>query len=281
MDSVTVMNFVWPSDAAAMETIPDKKEILFANALIDIVPQNFTNQLKRCMKLSFLGGKVRTVYVSTSLEDLSLSSSATENIIIERGTDYKLRSLKVRYSNLTRLPDNLNQLKQLSKLAIEYTSIDYILLDQLNGLEGLISLELCCNRIKSLHSDSLISLPMLLMFVLYENQLEQVDTCSWSMPSLFTLDLSHNNLTNIAIGRFPLLKALALELNPLNCGWMNKFMNSSWFNDQEVACNEQSKGDFSLECPAGTLREQQITKLAEQHQQLMSNFYKRLFPELP
>ncbi|XP_062715892.1 leucine-rich repeat protein SHOC-2-like [Aedes albopictus] len=250
-DYSNVKNFQWTTDSSALQKFSHLEQLHFINATIDTVTQNFKNQLKNCVWLKFTGGKVKTVYMNSKLSMLNLQDTSTEKVIIEPGQEYILGTLVISRSRLTRIPHNINQLKQMNRLDIMDSWIETVLLNDLDGLDNLYEINLSGNRIRRIDSNGLISFPKLFRLKLQNNQLQQLDTCRWSMPELFEFLLNNNRLTHFAIGHFSSLNHLTLASNPLNCAWLKSLVSyRSFFYHDIYTCDESSQGDFGLHCPS-------------------------------
>lgn len=260
---VQITNLSWPADAALMASIPDKEMFFFYNANVDILPRYFTDPFKRCIRTEFYDGVVKTIHISPKLTRIQLSSTSTENVIIERGKYYQLENFKCNYAQLTRIPENIDQLKKIKHLNLNYNLIQTVQLDQFHNLDNLETLHLTDNEIKHIHNYGSVSLPSLNHLHLSRNQLQNFDVCSWNMPSLSNLHLHDNFLTHFAIDHFRGLKQLNIARNPLNCDWKNRLLRekSDVTIRGELTCHQESEGIFGLDCAStiDQLRQQNST----------------------
>lgn len=253
------MNFHAIKDTVALRSVSNIENLHFVNANIDTVTQSFSNQLEKCVWLNFTNGTVKTVLINSKLLMIDLNNTATEKVIIEQGQEYKLVTLLIRKSKLTRTPPNVNQLKQLKRIDIIESWIEYVSLNDFNGLDNLYEIDLSGNRIKQVQTSDLVSLPTLFRLGFHNNRLYQLDTCRWDMPSLAELRLNNNNLVHFSVGHFLSLKLLALASNPMNCAWMTSLVELLqrrakyfWFGykftQDEWSCNGASLGGFDVHC---------------------------------
>lgn len=248
--SIKIHNFNWPADAASIEKIPKHKQVFrFFNAIVDILPYNFTELFENCNKIKFLGGSVKSIHINPKLDDILLFKTSTENVIIKPDVFYKLGDFTCTKSKLTHIPENVNRLKHLTYLNLDENLIETVQMDQLNGLNNLEKLFLSSNKIKHIYSDGPVSLPSLSKMFFDKNRLQHFDVCKWDMPSLSGLHLQSNNLTHFAIHQFPALRELFIFENPVNCAWRDSINNTSTQLFFPKSCNEKSVSDFVLKCP--------------------------------
>lgn len=230
------------------------KEIHFKNTRIDVVSHGFTNRLEKCVRISFTDGLVETVYINTQFFSFNIENTNTEAVAIEDGRNYQLETLIISRTKLSRIPKRINQLKKITYLEITGNSIEFVALDDFDGLNNLETLSLSRNSIKFIHSYATVSLPKLFIFKIHNNKLQQLDVCGWIMPSINMLELHRNNLTHFAIGHFSTLSYVTLQYNPLNCAWrdsvleldINKYMPLMI----KFSCDVNIPGNFSLHCPS-------------------------------
>ncbi|XP_029710177.1 leucine-rich repeat-containing protein 40-like [Aedes albopictus] len=263
-----IRNFYLPGDAASVEEIPAVESLYFIYFYGNILPQNFTDQLQKCIHIKFHGGKVKTIHISPKLTSIELQFTLTENVIIERGKYYALEKFVCRNEKLTRIPENMNQLKKMKYLDLNSNLIQTVQIDQLTGLDNLESLDLFSNKIKQIYNHGLASLPSLTHLNLANNELKHIDVCSWHMPKLSHLNLTANKLTHFAINHFRGLKKVNLAGNPLNCVWKNSLLRnkSDMTIEGELTCDTDSKVVFGFDC--------RLT--IDQLQQQKANFDSRL-----
>lgn len=279
-----IINFLWPKDATAIQDIRDYSEIFFQNSNIDIVSNELTDNFEQCIWLRFSNGIVRTVFIDTKLHMLALQNTSTENVIIERGKHYKLRKIIISTTKVTNIPKNINQLKDIKHIEITNNFIEYVSLNEFDGLENLNTLDFSGNKLKYLHSFSSVDFAKLRRFNINNNQLQQLDVCNWHMPALNILDLNHNNLTYLAIGHFNTLEYLSLRSNPLNCKWRDWFLkdevNRHKYLGHELSCDEKNSRDFELRCSSTTKelwqKNSNLNYKLFQLQEQISNMHKAL-----
>ncbi|XP_062704895.1 biglycan-like [Aedes albopictus] len=248
-----IINFHWPQDAAAIGNFSNYEQIHFINISADIVSRSITNKLENCAWLKLSNGVVGTFYINTLISMIFISNTNTEHVMIETEQDYKLESLIIRRTKLTRVPKRINLLIHIEYLEITGNSIEFVSLDDFNGLNNLYTLDLSNNNIKYIHSTA-VSLPKLSLFKMIKNKLYQLDVCSWSMPSINMLALRFNDLKHFAIGHFPTLEYATLQGNPLNCAWRDSFLklnlNKQWPAMNRLSCDKNSQGNITLHCPS-------------------------------
>lgn len=252
-NAVDIRDFHWPGDADWMRKIPDENFLFFIDAVVDILPQNFTNQFKKCHSTVFYGGDVKTIHINPKLVNVVLERTSTKNVTIEGGRFYQLERLQCSETHLKSVPENINQLKKLKYLILTHNLIETVQLDLLNGLDNLIGILLYGNYIKHIYSHGLVSLPSLTSFHLQNNQMKHLDVCSWSMPSLFELLLAGNKLTHFAINHFSGLKRVTMARNPINCAWENSLLlkdKSDIKFEDGLSCDKESEGVFVFDCPS-------------------------------
>nr|XP_019564841.2 leucine-rich repeat-containing G-protein coupled receptor 4-like [Aedes albopictus] len=249
-NSIVIYDLNWPADAASIENIPKHKtSLFFFYAIVDILPYNFTEPFEKCNEIQFVGGSVKSIHINPKLDNIYLYNTSTVNVIIKPDVFYKLGNFRCMYTKLTHIPENVNRLKNLKILNLEYNLIETVQMDQLNGLDNLKILSLSSNKIKHIYSDGSVSLPSLAVMYLHKNRLQHFDVCNWNMSTLARLDLSGNNLTHFAIHQFPALEVLLIDQNPLNCAWRDSLKNTSIRLYFELSCDDKSVGDFELDCP--------------------------------
>ncbi|XP_062703050.1 leucine-rich repeat neuronal protein 1-like [Aedes albopictus] len=263
-----IRNFHWPADAVLMGNIPDKERLDFKNIEADILPQNFTNQFRKCSTTIFYYGNIKTIHINPKLMHIRLYSTSTENVIIESGNYYQLKEFVCKDAKLTHIPENVSQLKKLRYMSFENNLIQTVQLDQFNGLDYLHNLDLSSNKINHIYNHGSVSLPSLENLHLGGNQLKHFDVCSWNMPNLYDLNLFSNELTHFSINHFRSLEIVNLAENPLNCVWKNSLLSNKpdMRIEEPLACDRNNKGVFGLDCPF----------TIDQLQQQNSNFDSRL-----
>nr|XP_029730278.1 leucine-rich repeat protein SHOC-2-like [Aedes albopictus] len=277
-NSIVIYDLNWPADAASIENIPKHKTIYnFVNAIVDILPYNFTEPFEKCNEIKFVGGSVKSIHIYPKLDEIFLFETSTENVIIKPDMFYKLGDFSCMYTQLTHIPENVNRLKHLKVLNLKGNLIETVQMDQLNGLDNLRELWLSSNKIKHIYSDGPVSLPSLNYMNLDNNRLQHFDVCNWNMPSLSHLDLQSNSLIHFAFHQFPALKLLGIEENPVNCAWRDSLKNTSIRLYFELSCDDKSVGGFELDCPPTNHQlKQQIssvdTKLSQIEEKMLNNY---------
>ncbi|XP_062701145.1 leucine-rich repeat neuronal protein 1-like [Aedes albopictus] len=269
-NSIKIYDLNWPADAASIKKIPKHNTIyFFFDAIVDILPYNFTEPFEKCEIIRFSGGSVKSIHINPKLDDIFLYNTSTENVIIKPDMFYKLRAFRCEDTKLTQIPENINRLKHLKILNLKFNLIEIVQMDQLNGLDNLEELQLSFNKIKHIYSDGPVSLPSLKSMYLDRNRLQHFDVCNWNMPSLSHLNLQVNNLTHFAIYQFPTLQALRIYENPVNCAWTDSLKNTSIRLYSRTSCDEKSVGAFELDCPPTNHQlKQQISSVSDRMQKL-------------
>ncbi|XP_062702223.1 uncharacterized protein LOC109397661 [Aedes albopictus] len=261
-NSIDIYDFNWPADATSIGKVPKyKTDYSFYNAIVDILPYNFTEPFEKCKLIKFQGGSVKSIHINPRLDYISLRETSSENVIIKPDVFYKLGHFTCTKSKLTQIPENINRLKHLTYLNLDENLIETVQMDQFNGLNNLKKLFLSSNKIKHIYSDGPVSLPSLTEMYLDNNRLQHFDVCKWDMPTLSRLLLRRNNLTHFAIHQFPALKELLIGGNPLNCAWRDRLKNKSIRLFFHTYCDEKSVGDFVLDCspPNHQLQQHQVS----------------------
>nr|XP_029730282.1 protein phosphatase 1 regulatory subunit SDS22-like isoform X1 [Aedes albopictus]XP_029730283.1 protein phosphatase 1 regulatory subunit SDS22-like isoform X2 [Aedes albopictus] len=277
-DSIEIYDFNWPADAASIGKIPKHNTIYyFVNAIVDILPYNFTELFENGNRIRFEGGSIKSIHINPKLDEIVLRETSTENVIIKPDMFYKLGNFRCVKTKLTQIPENVNRLKHLKYLNLEFNLIETVQMDQLNGLDNLEKLSLSLNKIKHIYSDSPMSLPSLDSMYLYNNRLQHFDVCNWNKPPLSRLFLQSNNLSHFAIHQFPALKLLSIDDNSVNCAWRDSLKNTSIRLYFPTSCDEKSVGAFELDCPPNNHQlKQQIssvdTKLSQIEGIMLNNY---------
>ncbi|XP_062702220.1 leucine-rich repeat-containing protein let-4-like [Aedes albopictus] len=278
-NSIIINGFNYPADAASIEKISKHKQVFwFFNAIVDILPYNFTELFENCNEIKFYGGSVKSIHITPKLDCIVLYNTSTENVIIKPDMFYKLGDFSCTKSKLTHIPENINRLKHLKNLDLGDNLIEIVQMDQLNGLDNLEELSLSSNKIKHIYSDGPVSLPSLNTMYLIYNRLQHFDVCNWNMPTLSSLYLQGNNLTHFAIHQFPALELLLIYGNPLNCAWKDSLKNTSIRHQFYISCDEKSVGAFELDCSPQTYHQlkQQVssvdTKLRQIEVKMLNNY---------
>ncbi|XP_062702271.1 leucine-rich repeat-containing protein 15-like [Aedes albopictus] len=249
-NSTIIYDFNWLADAASIGKIPKHKTIYhFVNAIVDILPYNFTDPFEKCNEIQFKGGSITSIHINPKLDYIYLYNTYTVNVIIKPDMFYKLSDFRCLKTKLAQIPENVNRLKHLKILYLGYNLIETVQMDQLNGLENLEELYLSSNKIKHIYSDGPVSLPSLNKIHLDNNRLQHFNVCNWDMPLLSYLYLHSNNLTHFAINQFRALRVLLIHENPVNCAWKDSIRNTSKQLSRYTSCDEKSVGDFVLDCP--------------------------------
>ncbi|XP_062704950.1 uncharacterized protein LOC134287320 [Aedes albopictus] len=285
-NEAVIRDFHWPADAASVGNIPDMESLYFINMKVDILTQNFTDQFQKCITTKFDGGEIKTIHISTKLTHIELYSTYTENVIIKPRKYYQLEYFQCRGLSLTRIPENMSQLKKMKYLDLSFNLIQTVQLDQLNGLDDLFEIDLSYNKINHINNHGSVSFPSLTYLHLGGNQLKHIDVCSWNVPKLSYLNIVNNRLTLFAINSLRGLKQVNLARNPLNCVWKNSLLGdrTDIKIQEELTCDTNTKAAFGLDCPStiDQLRFQNSTLIedssqtADQLKQQNSNFDSRL-----
>ncbi|XP_029729842.2 lumican-like [Aedes albopictus] len=225
------------------------KALEFRKAEIPFASLSIFDQLTECKYLVFREGTVKQIQMKNSLVSLTAEKTKTEGVIIDLGSNYKLAKLSITQCYLTRIPENLNELKELEDLNLSNNRIDFVTMDNFKGMKKLKSIDLNYNQIKHvLTVDESITLPKLEQLMLSNNQLYELDVCGWLMPSLGSAYLRSNELTyviGLSTNNFRAIKHLDLGNNPLNCHWKEGF--EKYAEDRNLFLSNHVDCDYSHE----------------------------------
>lgn len=262
-----ILNLNWYGDYGTIRRSSNLERVHFINSEIESVSKYFTNLLEKCVSLKFTNGTVKKVFIDSKLWLLTLNNTSTENVVIEPGQDYKLRALIISKSKLTKVPENINQLKHINRIDIVDNLIEHITLNDFDGLNNLYEIDLSRNRIKHVDTNGLIRFRELYNLKFSNNQLQQLDTCGWDMPSLYMLHVDHNNLTHFAVNHLRALIDISLRSNPLNCAWVQNLANSIGKRSPltifymlfrgDITCEKESLDDTEMHCPTSIEHQRQ------------------------
>nr|XP_029729842.1 lumican-like [Aedes albopictus] len=228
------------------------KALEFRKAEIPFASLSIFDQLTECKYLVFREGTVKQIQMKNSLVSLTAEKTKTEGVIIDLGSNYKLAKLSITQCYLTRIPENLNELKELEDLNLSNNRIDYVTMDNFKGMKKLKSIDLNYNQIKHvLTVDESITLPKLEQLMLSNNQLYELDVCGWLMPKLGSAYLNSNELTYVIglfTNKFPEITHLDLGNNPLNCRWKEGFERYARFLSPNVDCDYSHEDTVPSSC---------------------------------
>ncbi|XP_058459195.1 leucine-rich repeat transmembrane neuronal protein 1-like isoform X1 [Malaya genurostris] len=201
--------------------------------------------------LEISGGFVPWVHLEPSITVLIIYDSQTKKIFVNpEERKYRLIWLEVRNVTMKEIPPYLNQLRDLEHIGFVSAGLEYLVMDQFDGLNKLEELDLSCNNILQIHINFPMRLPSLRTLHLNGNKLRTIDIGYWYMPELTTFDLSSNQLkyiTNYNSNQMEKLCAIKAEQNRWNCKWLGEFLHACFhfkgygFNDLQVECDEDEE----------------------------------------
>ncbi|XP_055621650.1 leucine-rich repeat transmembrane neuronal protein 1-like [Toxorhynchites rutilus septentrionalis] len=218
--------------------------------IFTVSPQLF--QLMTDVKmLEITGGFVPWVYLRPSITVLNISDSQTKQLVIDPNErKYRLIWLEVRNVTMKEIPPNLNQLRDLEHIGLVSAGLEYLLMDQFDGLNKLEELNLSNNNIAQIYVNFPMRLPALRTLQLGNNELTSINLSYWHMPELNSFDLSSNRLRYIAnynSYQFEKLCAIKAQGNRWNCKWLGEFLHAC-FNFEGYGISErQGECDEELE----------------------------------
>ncbi|XP_053685704.1 platelet glycoprotein V-like [Sabethes cyaneus] len=223
--------------------------ILLEDSNIYTVSPQLFELMTDAKMLEISGGFVPWVHLQPSITVLIIYDSQTKKIFIDPGEKkkYRLIWLEVRNVTMKEIPANLNQLRNLEHIGLVSAGIEFLVMDQFDGLNKLEELDLSGNNIFQIYVNFPMRLPSLRTLHLNNNQLTAIDVGYWYMPELTTFDLSSNKLKYIAkynSNQMEKLCAIKAERNRWNCKWLSEFLHACFhfrgygFSDQQFECDE-------------------------------------------
>lgn len=171
-------------------------------------------------------GSIETVHLMENLRAVQIYNCSTREVIIKPNWTYQIEDLAFVFNNLEKLPKYLNVLKSLKYLTLHDNKIEFLNMNELNRMENLEYIAVQRNKIYELSGTpkNPVFLPNLKIFYAHQNRLIDLSFEHWNATSLETIYLHENELQIIPSieNAFPALKKVAIDSNPLNCGWLEE-----------------------------------------------------------
>ncbi|XP_039429273.1 SLIT and NTRK-like protein 2 [Culex pipiens pallens] len=201
--------------------------------------------------LEISGGFVPWVHLPPSVTVLIIYDSQTKQIFVDpEERKYRLIWLEVRNITMKEIPPNLNQLRDLEHIGLVQSGLEFLVMDQFDGLNKLEELNLSGNNIARIYVNFPMRLPSLRTLQLNDNKLSAIDLSYWHMPELTTFDLSSNRLRYMLhynSNQFEKLCAIRAERNRWNCKWLEEFLHACFHfrgygvSERQFECDEDDE----------------------------------------
>lgn len=171
--------------------------------------------------LVILNCYVRLFVIREMLRVLILDGNRVEKIdIFESGSPFEIQFLSAENNQLTDL-SFVTRLGKLESLGVNGNKLEVLKMHWFKNLRNLNILNLSSNKIKTIESKQMQSLPIEHL-LLEHNLLTEFNTKHWQAHNLSYLSLEHNQLQSIntlQLSRsFPALSSIDYDDNPWNCG---------------------------------------------------------------
>ncbi|XP_055598890.1 P-granule-associated novel protein 1-like [Uranotaenia lowii] len=222
--------------------------ILLEDSNIYTVSPQLFQLMTDAKMLEIIGGFVPWVHLRPTVTVLIMNDCQTKQIFIDpEEKKYRLIWLDVQNVSMKEIPPNLNHLRDLEHIGLVNAGLEYLVMDQFDGLNKLEELNLSSNNILRVYVNFPMRLPSLRTLQLNDNKLVSIDLSYWHMPELTTFDLSGNELRYIVhynSNQFEKLCAIKAEQNKWNCAWLKEFLHACFhfkgygFSEKQLECDE-------------------------------------------
>uniref|UniRef100_A0A182PQG6 Leucine rich immune protein (Short) n=1 Tax=Anopheles epiroticus TaxID=199890 RepID=A0A182PQG6_9DIPT len=186
---------------------------------------------------------IRSIFIWSKLEQLSARNNSIRvvNFAQEAGVQHRLRSLRLDDNELSTVPSFGRSFNELKYLSLDGNRLEQVALDAFAGLEQLQRLSLARNGMILVEPSTTttrltkqpiihqsVQLLKLKDFSLASNRLITVNISGWDMPSLVSLDVSHNDLYLLLdephqiVQQFGALLDISYAGNDWQCGWLSE-----------------------------------------------------------
>ncbi|XP_055538822.1 uncharacterized protein LOC129726156 [Wyeomyia smithii] len=175
------------------------------------------------LHLGMLG--IKELQLKPQLTEVSAENNEISLIDLGSGEGYKTKVLHLAKNRLSNL-DGFEKLVHLVDLNLMGNLLKEINLKTFESMTSLKTLNLADNQLTTILADSKIALPELDFLSLSGNKLQKLDVLYWDFESLTTLDVSSNQLIEIASieDHFPSLSYISLAGNSWYCMWLEELL---------------------------------------------------------
>uniref|UniRef100_A0A1Q3FQT0 Putative membrane glycoprotein lig-1 n=1 Tax=Culex tarsalis TaxID=7177 RepID=A0A1Q3FQT0_CULTA len=201
---------------------PEQKSIQLQFAHLEYLSPVLLYRMPTVERLDISNSYVRKAFVKPALEYLKISGSQLTEVFLDLDEEYQLTNLHLPANQLTRLPNNLNHLKNLTMLDLTNNRLDFLDMSQFNGLTNLLWVQLNDNYLKVVFSAEPVILPVLSDLSMARNDIALLDMSRWEIPLLQEFYISNNRLQELSNNfpkKFPLLRTVSLAENQWDCEW--------------------------------------------------------------
>ncbi|XP_058443077.1 leucine-rich repeat-containing protein 19-like [Malaya genurostris] len=222
--SCCIQNLVLDSRNAERYSFPQEISIHLENCTIDYFSPEFAARLaESTTELSILDGYAPRVYVKPTLKSFTSLRCGTSDVTIDPVENQNLELLDLA-GILKVIPNNIQYLKNLAVLDLCENQIEYVRLDQFEGLDKLRKLNLGHNKIKSVSVTKPLTLPKLNELFLHGNELTELDLTHLKADNLERFYVSQNQLMRIDGFPHNFNKLIRTDLfsNRWNCSWLKQ-----------------------------------------------------------
>ncbi|XP_019551582.2 uncharacterized protein LOC109421525 [Aedes albopictus] len=214
---------------------------------------DFFSSKPRLQKVHIYDSVMYVVEIPPMLESLLVTGCQTRQVVIGKtGKDgYAMHTLVLRETEISEIPQRIDQLKPLKSLDMAYNLLKKINFTEFNGLEELDFVDLSYNFIGNISIDT-VDLPKLLKLDLHQNLLKRIPRNFGQLRSLEELNLSHNMLEYVEMSHFnglTKLKVLELQFNNLLIGSLAPAILPALEVLRLESCRLQQLDLFGIEMP--------------------------------
>ncbi|KAL9702573.1 hypothetical protein quinque_006091 [Culex quinquefasciatus] len=202
--------------------LPDHKSIQLQFAHLEYLSPVLVYRMSSVERLDISNSYVGKAFVKPELEYLKISGCQLAEVFLDPEEEYQLTDLHLPANQLTRLPKNLNHLKNLTMLDLTSNRLDFLDMSQFNGLTNLLWIQLNDNYLKVIFADGSVKLPALTDLSMARNDIALLDMSRWEVPLLQEFYVSNNRLQELSGDfpkQFPQLRTVSLAENQWNCEW--------------------------------------------------------------
>uniref|UniRef100_A0A1W7R8Q6 Putative cpij004912 membrane glycoprotein lig-1 n=1 Tax=Aedes albopictus TaxID=7160 RepID=A0A1W7R8Q6_AEDAL len=223
------------SEESDIPKFPVHADINLQDARIDYLSPEVLQGMKWVSQLTITNGEVSKIFLKNDLQELVATGSRTDELIIDDVVNEDLERLTITQNRLSKIPENVGNLKALTVLTLNNNNIEVLDLYELHGLKKLTTIDLSQNRIYYLIPVDAFELSRLETFKLDNNFLTEIDFNAWNVPRLATLSIMSNSLKYIKDfeeERFPSLNTYQDQDNLFDCRWRAGFISTlkTWTN---------------------------------------------------
>ncbi|KFB51669.1 AGAP007442-PA-like protein [Anopheles sinensis] len=201
------------------------KDFSLADNQLEYIDGAFFNPLKYLIYLSLEGNRIQRIggpIVSfPRLTTCHLGNNQMTYLNVSNWRAPKLQNVFLDNNNMTQLPIGLGRLPNLTGLQMSNNKLSIIDLRRLEGYPQLQTIDVSSNLLRAVRvsQQGKVTLPLVELVNLAQNQISQIDFTRWNMPMLRSLTLAFNRLERLPdlFKLFPKLGRTVAFRNPFRC----------------------------------------------------------------